>query len=93
MSTGTATDLFCGAGGMPLAALWAGVQVRLAVDRWSVALQTHAANHPQTEQVHVDLAEADPRQFWRTDALLASPPCTAFSVAAGRRRRSGQQPR
>jgi site-specific DNA-cytosine methylase len=92
MSTGTATDLFCGAGGMTLAAQWAGVQVRLAVDRWSVALQTHAANHPQTEQVHADLAEADPRQFWRTDVLLASPPCTAFSVAAGRRRRSGQQP-
>ena len=45
----TAIDLFCGLGGCSEGARQAGVDVRLAVNHWRVAVQSHLANHPETK--------------------------------------------
>jgi DNA (cytosine-5)-methyltransferase 1 len=83
----TLTDLFCGAGGSSTGATQVpGVQVLLAANHWPLAVETHNANHPDTDHDCADLSQVDPRRYRRTDILWASPECTNHSVAKGRRR-------
>jgi DNA (cytosine-5)-methyltransferase 1 len=87
----TLTDLFCGAGGSGLgAAAVPGVQLRYAANHWRTAVETHAANFPDTDHDVADISQVDPRRTPRTDILWASPECTNHSVAKGRRREAGQ---
>jgi DNA (cytosine-5)-methyltransferase 1 len=91
-STITCTDMFCGAGGSTTGAVQAGVEVRLAINHWPRAIETHATNYPQTDHVLVDISQADPRRYPSTTILLASPECTNHSLAKGKRRKGlGQQ--
>lgn len=46
-----AIDLFAGAGGFSTGAQMAGVEVVWAANHWPVAVETHAANHPETAHV------------------------------------------
>ncbi|WP_280471840.1 DNA cytosine methyltransferase [Nocardia cyriacigeorgica] len=83
----TMTDLFCGAGGSSSgAAQVPGVVVRLAANHWPLAVETHNANHPDTDHDCADLSQVDPRRYPRTDLLWASPECTNHSVARARPR-------
>ncbi|MGW6335026.1 DNA cytosine methyltransferase [Nocardia rhamnosiphila] len=83
----TLTDLFCGAGGSSTGATQVpGVQVLLAANHWPLAVETHNANHPDTDHDCADLSQVDPRRYRSTDVLWASPECTNHSVAKGRRR-------
>ncbi|MGW5751279.1 DNA cytosine methyltransferase [Nocardia rhamnosiphila] len=83
----TLTDLFCGAGGSSTGATQVpGVHVVLAANHWPLAVETHNANHPDTDHDCADLSQVDPRRYRRTDVLWASPECTNHSVARGRRR-------
>src|SRR5579859_1742096 len=84
----TVTDLFCGCGGSTTGALEAGADVRLAINHWDKAVQTHQANYPHVDHVLTDLHEANPRRFRRTDILLASPECTNHSKAKGKKRKA-----
>lgn len=78
----TLTDIFAGAGGSSTGAIQVpGVEVRIAANHWQLAIETHNANHPNTEHAHVDLHLEDPRNFPRTDVLWASPECTKWSIA------------
>jgi DNA (cytosine-5)-methyltransferase 1 len=87
----TMTDLFCGAGGSGLgAAAVPGVQLRYAANHWALAVESHAANFPDTDHDVADISQVDPRRTPRTDILWASPECTNHSVAKGRRRPTGQ---
>ena len=87
----TVTDLFAGAGGSSTGAVQAGAEVRLAINHWSRAIETHNTNHPNTVHVLTDLSTADPRRFPATTILLGSPECTNHSLAKGVARRNQRQ--
>lgn len=88
----TMTDLFCGAGGSSTGATsLGGIDVRLAANHWDLAIETHNANHPNTDHLQADISNTDPRYLPSTDILWASPECTNHSRAKGRKA-LGRQP-
>jgi DNA (cytosine-5)-methyltransferase 1 len=89
----TITDLFCGAGGSSEGAEDAGAEIRLALNHWERAIETHASNFQQADHDCNDVAAlttAQIRRYPHTDILLASPECTNHSLAKGARRRKPQ---
>lgn len=84
----TATDFFCGMGGSSTGLVEAGFDVKVAANHWGVAIDTHSANHPDTEHLCADISNIDLRFLPRTRALWASPICTEVSPAGGRRKKS-----
>lgn len=87
----TVTDQFCGAGGSSIGARKAGLHVRMAMNHWRRAVDTHNANFPETDHDCVDVSAADPRRYPSTDILVTSPECTTHSPAGGNRRASPQR--
>ncbi len=58
----------------------------VAVNHWSVAVQTHQLNHPTAHHYLHDLERADPETIvpeGYLDILLASPECRFYSRARG----------
>ncbi|MGE0450870.1 MAG: DNA cytosine methyltransferase [Vicinamibacterales bacterium] len=97
MKTLKAADLFCGAGGsstgLRRVADALGVRVDLtAVNHWPIAVETHAANHPDARHICESLDSVDPRKVTggSLDLLWASPECTHHSSARGGRPISDQ---
>jgi len=89
----TFVDLFCGAGGSSTGLVEAGWELAAAANHSRVAIETHAANHPDAEHLAVDISAYDMRHLPRARALWASPICTEISPAGGRRRQPvGQDP-
>ncbi len=91
--TATITDLFCGAGGSSIGAEKAGGSLRLALNHWERAIETHATNFQEADHDCNDVAAlttAQIRRYPYTDILLASPECTNHSLAKGARRRKPQ---
>ena len=86
----TATDLFAGAGGSTTGAEEAGVEVKLAINHWRLAVDVHQANHPDADHDCADISQVDPRRYPSTDLLLGSPECTWHSPASGRKRDAAQ---
>ena len=82
----TVTDQFCGAGGSSTGATRAGAEVKLAMNHWKRAIETHNSNFPQTTHVCTDIQATDPRRYARTTILITSPECTNHSLAKGRKR-------
>lgn len=87
----TVTDQFCGAGGSTLGAKAAGVEVKLGLNHWKVAVETYNANHPNTDVECTNISQCDPRRYGATDILITSPECTTHSPAGGNRRRRTSQ--
>jgi len=83
----TVTDLFCGAGGSSsgLSTL-PGVKVVIAANHWKLAIDSHQANHPETDHSSADISQVEPSWFPTTEILWASPECTNHSVAKGVKR-------
>lgn len=81
--TATVTDLFCGAGGSSTGAAAAGLQIVMAANHWSTAIEVHQLNHPDAGHDLADISQADPRRYPATDILFASPECTNHSQARG----------
>ena len=89
----TATDLFCGGGGSSSGAEMAGVKLRLGLNHWARAIETHSENFQHADHDCEDvssLTTAQIRRYPDSDILLASPECTNHSVAKGARRRKPQ---
>ena len=94
----TVTDQFCGAGGSSQgvrrfaerAGLGNGVEVKLAMNHWKLALETHATNFPETDHVATDIQACNPKDYASTDILITSPECTNHSVAKGRKQVKAQ---
>jgi DNA (cytosine-5)-methyltransferase 1 len=87
----TLTDLFCGAGGSSTgAAMIPDVEIVVAANHWSLAVDTHAANHPTTDHRCADLSQIDPRFFPRTKMAWLSPSCTKHSIAQGKKKQDAQ---
>lgn len=88
-----AADLFCGGGGTSTGLVKAARERNLrlelvAINHWSIAVETHTRNHPWARHVCADLAsvEADPSRLipgGKLDLLVASPECTHHSNAHG----------
>lgn len=83
----TVTDQFCGAGGSSIGATQAGVELRLAMNHWKLAIETHNTNFPQVDHDCTDISAVDPRRYPSTDILITSPECTNHSLAKGKPRR------
>lgn len=81
-----AIDLFAGLGGFTEGARQAGISVVWAANHWAAAVDTHAANHPETEHVCQDLHQADWTRVPAHDMLMASPCCQGHTRARGRDR-------
>jgi DNA (cytosine-5)-methyltransferase 1 len=84
------TDLFCGAGGSSLGPELAGAELRLGLNHWPRAIETHATNFGHADHDCNDvssLSTARIRGYPDSDILLASPECTNHSLAKGGRRR------
>ncbi len=82
----TITDLFAGFGGASSGAvLVPGVRIAMAANHWKLAVDVHNSNHPDTDHAHVDLHLEDPAYFPTTDILWASPECTQWSQANGKK--------
>ncbi|WP_239477203.1 DNA cytosine methyltransferase [Streptomyces sp. CS147] len=82
----TATDIFCGAGGSSTGLVAAGYELKLAANHSRIAIDTHSANHTDTEHICADINNYDTRRLPTTDILWASPICTEISPAGGTRR-------
>lgn len=90
----TVTDLFCGAGGSSIGAEVAGATLRLGLNHWERAIETHATNFQHADHDCEDvssLTTAQIRRYPDSDILLASPECTNHSLAKGARRRKPQR--
>ncbi|RJQ68100.1 DNA cytosine methyltransferase [Pseudonocardiaceae bacterium YIM PH 21723] len=89
----TWTDLFCGGGGSSTGIeAVPGNRVVRASNHAKIAIDTHEHNFPHAVHDMEDLAKADPRDFPATDGLWASPSCTFWSRAAGRKRTFADDP-
>lgn len=88
----TLTDMFCGCGGSSQGAKSvAGVRVKLAMNHWKLAVDSHNTNHPNTDHDCADISDTHPARYSRTTGLIASPECTNHSLAKGQRRKNLQQ--
>lgn len=87
----TATDQFCGAGGTSEGLVAAGVEVKMALNHWELAIETHNTNHPNTDHDCTDVQACDPRRYPSTTILTTSPECTNHSLAKGKKRRNRGQ--
>ena len=85
----TITDQFCGAGGSSqgvrrLANRYnGGLEIKLALNHWKLAIETHNTNFPDTLHDCTDISACDPRRYPSTDILITSPECTNHSLAKG----------
>ncbi|MDN4644950.1 DNA cytosine methyltransferase [Arthrobacter sp. PsM3] len=87
MSEITVSDFFCGAGGSStgLSSI-PGVVVKLALNHWQRAIESHAYNHPDTDHACADISHIRPEFIPRTTMLWGSPECTNFTGAKGVKR-------
>ncbi len=74
-------DLFSGAGGFSEGFRQAGFIVRIAVDTWQPAAETHEKNHPESTFLRADVLTLRPKDIGEVDVLIGSPPCAEFSYA------------
>jgi DNA (cytosine-5)-methyltransferase 1 len=85
----TVTDQFCGAGGSSQGVRrfaqrsGGGIEVKLAMNHWKLAIETHNTNFPETLHDCTDVSACDPRRYPSTDILITSPECTKHSLAQG----------
>ncbi|WP_184889034.1 DNA cytosine methyltransferase [Sphaerisporangium siamense] len=80
-------DWFCGAGGSSQGAhAVPGVTVALAANHWAKAIESHAANFPETDHWKGDIREAPVHRWPVADIFWASPECPQWSNARGKKR-------
>lgn len=87
----TGLDIFCGAGGMSLGALNAGIDIAIAIDNNTNAAKTFQKNHPFTKFIFGDIREIKTSEIKkeRIFIILGGPPCQGFSLSNTKTRNSG----
>lgn len=87
----TLIDMFCGAGGSSTGAVQhEDVELVAAANHWDLAIDTHAANHPDAEHICADISQYEPRLFPPAEMAWLSPSCTKHSIAQGKKRDDAQ---
>lgn len=92
----TVTDQFCGAGGSSQGVrnysnrIGGGIEVKMALNHWKLAIETHNTNFPDTYHDCTDISACDPRRYMSTDILITSPECTNHSLAKGKKKITNQ---
>lgn len=92
----TVTDQFCGAGGSSQGVrncsnkIGGGVEVKLAMNHWALAIDTHNTNFPDALHDCADISASDPRRYPSTDVLVTSPECTNQTGANGKKKPKAQ---
>ena len=92
----TVTDQFCGAGGSSqgvhnyASKIGGGLEVKLALNHWKLAIETHSTNFQDTLHDCTDISACDPRRYPSTDILITSPECTNHSLAKGKKQVKAQ---
>lgn len=61
--------------------------MKLALNHWKLAIETHNTNFPDTLHDCTDISAADPRRYPKTNILITSPECTNHSLAKGKKRK------
>ncbi|MER7813848.1 DNA cytosine methyltransferase [Streptomyces sp. NPDC096153] len=80
-------DWFCGAGGSSQGAhAVPGVNVSLAANHWTRAIESHSLNFPTTAHYKGDIREAPVERWPVADIFWASPECPKWSNARGKKR-------
>ncbi|MBN8834593.1 MAG: multidrug DMT transporter [Niastella sp. SCN 39-18] len=85
----TFTDQFCGAGGSSQGVRslskkkGGGIEVKMALNHWKLAIETHETNFPETLHDCTDISACDPRRYPSTDVMVTSPECTTHTPAGG----------
>lgn len=87
MSSLSALDLFCGAGGLSLGLHQAGVDTVAAVEINGDACATFRQAFPATELIQSDIRKVDFRQWQGVDLVAGGPPCQPFSTGGLQRGR------
>ncbi|MDK0520356.1 DNA cytosine methyltransferase [Streptomyces sp. ML-6] len=83
----TVMDWFAGAGGSSQGMhAVPGVRVERAANHWDLALDSHEANFPGASHYRGDIRKAPVWSWPVTDLFWASPECTNWSIAKGRKR-------
>ncbi|MFE7547008.1 DNA cytosine methyltransferase [Streptomyces gardneri] len=83
----TVMDWFCGAGGSSQGMhAVPGIRVERAANHWERAIQSHEANFPDASHYRGDIREAPVWAWPVTDLFWASPECTNWSIAKGKKR-------
>ncbi|MBV9158353.1 MAG: DNA cytosine methyltransferase [Acidobacteriaceae bacterium] len=87
-------DLFSGAGGMSIGALWAGIDVRLAIEADKYAAETYSKNHRSVDVQNTRIqtvrsVDLGPRTS--PVVLFGGPPCQGFSTSNQRTRSADNQ--
>ncbi|WP_230536430.1 DNA cytosine methyltransferase [Streptomyces sp. OUCMDZ-3434] len=83
----TVMDWFCGAGGSSQGMhAVPGVDVTRAANHWNLAIESHASNFPGADHYRGDIRKAPVWDWPVTDIFWASPECTNWSVAKGKKR-------
>ncbi len=82
----TAVVDYCGAGGESQGLVEAGIRVIQAANHDERAIDTHSANHRDTDHLLTDLLVQDPRRRPRAHIYQASPECKWHSPAGGRKK-------
>lgn len=90
-----AIDLFAGAGGLSFGFEAKGVEVVLAIEKDSWAVETYQKNHRNKNCVEADITKL-PDSFFgeyqgKVDIVMGGPPCQGFSIAASNRRKEGDE--
>lgn len=80
----TIDDFYAGAGGETTGAKKAGFEVRHAFNHWDKAIESHHANHPETEAILADIGTYDPHSYEPSIMAWFSPECKTHSLARGK---------
>ena len=90
------TDQFCGVGGSSQGVRniskknGGGAEVKLALNHWKLAIETHNTNFPEALHDCTDISASDPRRYPSTTILITSPECTNHTLAKGVKRVKSQ---
>jgi DNA (cytosine-5)-methyltransferase 1 len=76
-------EIFSGAGGLSLGAKWAGIDVRMAIEKDYYASETYKLNHPETITKNVDIKDIQEIDIEKnsTTLLFGGAPCQGFSTS------------
>ncbi|MGB7327701.1 MAG: DNA cytosine methyltransferase [Rubripirellula sp.] len=82
-------DLFCGVGGSSRGAAMAGATPVAGLDMWDLAANAYQVNFPSAQAYRMKASSLKPQrvldEVGEIDLMLASPECTAHSVAKGKK--------